>query len=54
MTNYNWVVTDLYTQTIENEQNYVVTAFYDVTGVDGVYTASLSNVAQFSTESVSP
>ena len=54
MTNYNWVVTDLYTQTIENEQNYVVTAFYDVTGVDGVYTASLSNVAQFSTASVSP
>jgi hypothetical protein len=53
MTNYTWVVTTLYTQTIENEQNYVVTAYYDVTGVDGVYTASLSNVAQFSTASVS-
>jgi hypothetical protein len=54
MTNYTWVVTTLYTKTIENEQNYVVTAYYDVTGVDGVYTASLSNVAQFSTASVSP
>jgi len=53
MTNYTWVVTTLYTKTIENEQNYVVTAYYDVTGVDGVYTASLSNVAQFSTASVS-
>jgi len=53
MTNYTWVVTTLYTQTIENEQNYVVTAYYDVTGVDGIYTASLSNVARFSTASVS-
>jgi hypothetical protein len=54
MTNYTWVVTTLYTQTIENEQNYVVNACYDVTGTDGAYTASLSNVAQFSTASVSP
>ena len=54
MTNYTWVVTTLYTQTIENEQNYVVIAYYDVTGIDGVYTASLSNLAQFSTASVSP
>ena len=54
MTNFSWVVTTLLTQTIENEQNYVVNAYYDVTGVDGIYTASLSNVAQFSTASVSP
>ena len=54
MTNYTWVVTTLYTQTIENEQNYVVIAYYDITGIDGVYTASLSNLAQFSTASVSP
>jgi hypothetical protein len=53
MTNYTWVVTTLYTQTIAGEQNYVVTAYYDVTGVDGTFTASLSNVAQFSTASVS-
>jgi len=53
MTNYTWVVTTLYTQPVENEQNYVVIAYYDVTGVDGIYTATLSNVAQFSTASVS-
>jgi len=54
MTNFSWVVTTLYTQTIENEQNYVVNAYYDVTGTDGAYVSSLSNVAQFSTASVSP
>jgi hypothetical protein len=53
MTNYTWVVTTLYTQTVQGEQDYVVIAYYDVTGVDGIYTASLSNVAQFSTASVS-
>jgi hypothetical protein len=54
MTNFTWVVNTLYTQTIENEQNYVVTAYYDVTGTDGAYVSSLSNIAQFSTASVSP
>ena len=54
MTNYTWVVTTLYTQPVENEQNYVVTAYYDVTGVDGTYTANLTNAARFSTASVSP
>ena len=29
------------------EQDYVVTALYNVTGVDGEYSASLSNSAQF-------
>ena len=54
MTNYTWLVTTLWTQTIDGEQNYVVIASYDVTGVDGTYTASLGNTAQFSTSSVSP
>jgi hypothetical protein len=54
MTNYTWLVTTLWTQTIDGEQNYVVIASYDVTGVDGTYTASLGNTAQFSTASVSP
>lgn len=52
MINYTWVVTTLYTKTVLNDQNYVVTAYYNVTGVDGIYTAALSNVAQFSTASV--
>jgi hypothetical protein len=54
MTQFTWLVTTLWTQTIDGEQNYVVIASYDVTGVDGTYTASLSNTAQFSTESVTP
>jgi hypothetical protein len=54
MTTYTWNVTALYTQTIEGDENYVVIANYEVVGVDGDYTASLSNIARFSTESVTP
>jgi hypothetical protein len=53
MTQYNWTVTQLYTETIEGNSDYVVTAVYDVVGVDGDYTASLTNNnAQFSTADV--
>jgi hypothetical protein len=53
MTQYTWTVTNLYTQTIEGKEDYVVNAIYDVVGVDGDYTASMtSNMAQFSTEDV--
>jgi hypothetical protein len=52
MTTYNWNVTALYTETIAGEQNYVVIANYEVVGVDGEYSASLSNIARFSTENV--
>jgi hypothetical protein len=54
MTTYTWNVTALYTETIDGEQNYVVIANYEVTGVDGTYSASLSNIARFSTASVTP
>jgi hypothetical protein len=54
MTTYTWNVTALYTETVDGEQNYVVIANYEVTGVDWTYTASLSNIARFSTASVSP
>jgi len=54
MTNYTWTITNLYTQTIDGKEDYVVTAIYDVVGTDGTYSAELtSNVAQFSTEDVS-
>ena len=47
-TTYTWEVTNLYTMPVSaQEQDYVVTALYLVTGVDGEYTASLSNSAQF-------
>jgi len=53
MTQFTWLVTTLWTETIAGEQNYVVIASYDVKGIDGTYTASLSNTAQFSTANVS-
>ena len=48
---YNWTVTNLYTLDEGTEKDYVVTALYNVTGIETVdgteYTASLSNSAQF-------
>lgn len=52
MTTFNWLVKQLLTETIEGEQNYVVIANYDVTGVDGEYSSSLSDTARFSTANV--
>ena len=52
MTTYTWKVTQLYTQTIEGNEDYVVIANCETIGVDGDYTASVPNVIQFSTEEV--
>ena len=52
MTTFNWTVKQLLTETIDGEQNYVVIANYDVVGVDGVYTSSLSDSVRFSTSNV--
>jgi len=52
MTTYTWAVTALYTETIADQEDYVVIANYEEVGADGEYTASLSNIARFSTESV--
>ena len=54
MTNYTWEVTALYTETIDGQQNYVVISNYGVLGVEGTYSASVSNIARFNTESVTP
>ena len=54
MTTFTWAVTALYTETVATEQDHVVIANYSVVGVDGTYSASLSNIARFSTESMSP
>lgn len=53
MINYTWKIKNLWTKTIDGQQDYVVIAAYDVTGVDGEFSSSLSNTAQFSTASVS-
>ena len=52
MTTYTWTIESLYTQTIANEADYVVIANYLVVGVDGEYSAYLTNLAQFSTDNV--
>jgi hypothetical protein len=52
MTNFIWNVTQLYTETIEGKEDYVVLANCETIGVDGEYTASVPNVIQFSTEEV--
>lgn len=53
MINYTWKIKNLWTKTVDGQQDYVVIAAYDVEGVDGTFTASLSNTAQFSTSNVS-
>ena len=52
MTTFTWIVKQLLTETVAGEQNYVVIANYEVVGVDGVYTSSLSDSARFSTANV--
>ena len=52
MTTFTWIVKQLLTQTIDGEQNYVVIANYDVVGVDGEYSSSISDSAKFSTDNV--
>ena len=47
MTTYNWTITNLYTKTVDGLQDYVVTAMYNVTGVDGEFSSSLDNTASF-------
>jgi hypothetical protein len=48
MTTYNWTINNLYTKTVDGLQDYVVTAMYNVTGVDGEFSSSLDNTASFS------
>jgi hypothetical protein len=53
MTNYIWTIKDLFTQTIEDKEDYVIKAIYDVFGSDGTHSAELTNnITYFSTESV--
>lgn len=45
--NYTWNVTNLYTVDADGFTGYVVNALYEVTGVDGEYTANCQGSAQF-------
>jgi hypothetical protein len=52
MTNFTWKVTQLLTETIEGNENYVVIAHCETIGVDGEFSATVPNVIRFSTEDV--
>jgi hypothetical protein len=47
MTTYNWTITNLYTKTVEGLQDYVVTAMYNVTGVDGEFSSTVNGSQMF-------
>lgn len=48
MINYTWIVNNLFTiNASSQEPNYVVTAFYTVTAVDGSYSSNYSSSAIF-------
>ena len=46
MTTYTWTVDAMYTLQ-QPDPNYVVNALWEVTGVDGTYTASIGGNTQF-------
>jgi hypothetical protein len=54
MNTYTWTTTNLYTINVNTETDYVVTAVYDVIGTDGTYSASLTNVCEFSVKQNDP
>jgi hypothetical protein len=47
MTTYNWTITNLYTKTVEGLQDYVVTAMYNVEGVDGEFSSTVNGSQMF-------
>ena len=47
MTNYNWTITNLYTKTVEGLEDYVVTAMFEVEGVDGEFAYTVNGSQMF-------
>lgn len=47
MTTYNWTITNLYTKTVEGLQDYVVTAMYNVEGVDEEFSSTVNGSQMF-------
>ncbi|MFY7884160.1 MAG: hypothetical protein ACOVOV_04870 [Dolichospermum sp.] len=47
MTTYNWTITNLYTKTVEGLQDYVVTAMYNVEGVDVEFSSTVNGSQMF-------
>ena len=47
MTTYNWTITNLYTKTVDGLQDYVVTAMFEVEGVDGEFFYTVNGSQMF-------
>lgn len=47
MTTYNWTINNLYTKTVEGLEDYVVTAMFEVEGVDGEFTNTVNGSQMF-------
>ena len=47
MTTYSWKITNLFTKTVDGLQDYVVTAMFEVEGVDGEFSSTISGNQMF-------
>ena len=47
MTTYSWKITNLFTKTVDGLQDYVVTAMFEVEGVDGEFSSTISGSQMF-------
>jgi hypothetical protein len=47
MINYNWTITNLYTQVVEGLEDYVITAMFEVEGVDGEFSHKVNGSQTF-------
>ena len=47
MVKYEWIVTELATQNINNEENYVVVADFNVVGTEGEYISKVTGIQTF-------
>jgi len=47
MTAYSWKITNLFTKTVDGLQDYVVTAMFEVEGVDGEFSSTINGNQMF-------
>ena len=53
MTAYSWKITNLFTKTVDGLQDYVVTAMFEVEGVDGVFSSTINGNQMFTVKECS-
>lgn len=50
MITYNWTIVNLYTETVEGQQDYVLTSTFEVEGVEGEFSSTVNGSQAFSVE----